>query len=213
MKEKSMAIQGKSQSPATEKKMKQNQKRKETNETSPTDWKGDGVDHINVNNDGLTEIGQMLSHRYEFPFVHSHFGRFKTLEGFEYYIRSLGKNDRFRTLHGERLAAYIKRVDMPELNIPNYRAIKVDALYQRIMQQPELKQMVAESTLPFDFYYVIRTSGLPVRPPFHLWMSKGLEEIRKAIKENREPDFTFLKTFKKKGIYDAILEIILKKEA
>lgn len=158
--------------------------------TSAAQWKGDGVDHINVWEDAVTEMGRMLSHRHEASFNHSHFGRFKTIEGFDNYIQSVEKDDRLRYMSGSPLSYLAKQ--LTHVPILYFRAILVDTYYQRIKQDKVLADLFVNSTLPFDLYYIVKKTGIKVRPARALWFAEGLEEIRRAMQEGGEPNLTFL---------------------
>lgn len=157
---------------------------------SASAWKGDGVDHINVWEDGVTDMGRMLSHRHEASFNHSHFGRFKTVEGFDNYIQSVEKDDRLRYMSGPPLSHLAKQ--LTHVPILYFRAILVDTYYQRIKQDKKLSDLFINSTLPFDLYYIVKRTGVKVRPARALWFAEGLEEIRRAMQEGGEPDLGFL---------------------
>lgn len=167
---------------------------------NPQTWKKDGEDHINVWEEAATDLGRMLSHRYKLQFNHSHFGRFTTIEGFDAYIQSKEKDDRLRFLNGARLRMLISQ-GITRDPVQNFRAILVDTYYQRIKQSAEITKLFIESTLPFDLYYVVKQSGVRVRPARASWFIQGLEEVRRAMKEGVEPDLGFLMVNAKIGIY------------
>jgi hypothetical protein len=76
---------------------------------------------------------------------------------------------------------------MPRVRVQNFKAIILDSIDQRIKQNEKLLKSFSESTLPFD-YYKTNSSGIRIRPEHFKWFLTGLEELRKAIKENREPN-------------------------
>lgn len=152
----------------------------------------DGVDHINMAEDGQTELGRDLSHGARIPFVHNYYGQFNTMNNFWYYIRSVERDDRLRTFYGKRLKTFVENTS--HCRIPNFRLIVMDANWQKICQTPKLLENIKNSTLPFDFWYRYRRAdGIRIRPNFAHWLIAGFEEIRKALKENRDPDFGFLR--------------------
>lgn len=165
-------------------------------------WTADGVDHINLWEEGETELGRILSHRCELVFDHSHLGRFKTMEALDKYVMSRDRDDRIRNLTGPALKKHTANI----VNAPvtNFRAIIMDSNWQRVKQYPDLANVMKDSTLPFDVYYILRTSGMRVRPTRYQWLIAGFEEIRRALKEGREPDFNFLKEKKEAETYEFI---------
>lgn len=167
---------------------------------SPMLWKGDGEDHINIYDRSETELGAILVHNSKLTFVHNIFGRFYDMESFWHYIQSAERDDRTRTMTGQILKNFAKKLTMTR--VKNFRAIIMDANYQRIKQYDPVVQAMKESTLPFDCYYVNEETGLRTRPVFFKWLIMGFEEIRRALKEEREPDFGFLLDQPGTGIYE-----------
>ena len=175
---------------------------------NPQTLKGDGEDHINVWDAATTELGKILSHSYKFEFHHLIFGKFKTMESFWSYVRSKERDDQIRSLSGRPLKEFVDN-KLTICQITNFKAIIMDTHWQRIRSSQPLMEEIRNSTLRFDCYYINAHSGLPTRPTMYKWICLGLEEIRKAIKENREPDFKFLLDVKNSGIYDFVHDHII----
>lgn len=188
-------------------KVKKAKHRHERSLCSPMQLGDDGTDHINVGDDAVTDLGKMLNHRADNQFQHSHFGKFRTMEGFNLWLLSNERDDRLRQLQGTKLRSLSKKITKLPETIPNFKAIIIDSYYQSIIQNENLKKAVENSTLPFDVYYVMEDTKLRVRPARYNWLLYGLEEIRKAIKENREPQLKHLLDYHRRGrgIYDDIL--------
>lgn len=162
----------------------------------------DGVNHINMSDEGQTELGRMLAHTSRLPFTHSHYGHFNTMNNFWYYIRSVERDDRLRSFYGKRLKTFLK-TNTTHCRIPNFRVIIMDANWQRVQQHPLLATALKDSGLPLDCWYRYRReNGLRLRPNFAFWLIAGFEEIRKALKENREPDFDFLRDTKDTDVFE-----------
>lgn len=171
--------------------------------TSPMKLGLDGVDHINTWEGAETLIGQFLSHNYHHKFHHNLFGRFDSIEAFWYYIRSEERDDGIRSMSGKTLKEFIDKLNLNR--VTNFRAIIMDTQYQRIKQFKDIVEEIKTSVLPYDCYYINSKSNLRTRPGFFRWIMEGHEEIRKALKENREPDFGFLLDQKNSGIYDFVI--------
>lgn len=157
---------------------------------TPMLWTEDGVDHINIWEEGATDLGQVMSHSSPIELNHSLFGRFSNMQAFWNYIQSVERDDRIRALTGRNLRQFSQK--LTPAKVVNFRAIIMDSNYQRAKQYPLIVKELVESSLPFDCYYLHRTSKVRIRPNFFLWLNRGWEEIRKALKEDREPDFSFL---------------------
>lgn len=149
-------------------------------------WKEDGGDHINIGVSAFTELGKGLNFGSKISFRHSIFGHFENVECFWHYLRSEDRDDRIRGLTGIALTKFMKNVN--KVQHINFRAMILDAHYQRIYQNDFLYNEIIASTLTFDCYHV-NEAGIRIRPSHYKWLIQGLEEIRKALKENREPDY------------------------
>jgi len=170
---------------------------------SPMNWKGDGIDHINIWEHSNDPLGKFLANGSKTVFDHKYFGTFRSVESFWKWIQSEERDDRIRHMSDTRLRRFSKSLKV--LRIVNFKAIIMDAVYQKINTYPEYKKLLKESELPLDLYYLNQRSGVKIRPTFFNWFILGLEEIRSAIKENREPVFTMLLDRKKSDIYDFVL--------
>lgn len=165
----------------------------------------DGVDHINVWDAAETELGKLLCNNSPLSFVHNVLGKFYSIESFWHYIQSVERDDSIRTMYGPALKSFSRRSQSQQ--VKNFRAVIIDAAYQRIKQYPALAEAMAESTLKFECYYIDRNAGgLRVRPNFFKWLILGFEEIRLALKENREPELKFLMDDQSEGadLYEGI---------
>jgi hypothetical protein len=153
----------------------------------------DGVNHINIYEGGATELGKALTHSIHIGFVHQVFGRFGSIETFWHYIRSVERDDRMRNMPHNKLLKFSEKLQTQR--IPNFYALIMQANYDKINQTPEILNAMRDSSLPFDYYYMYkRKDGIRIRRTFAHWVVPGFEEIRKALKEKRQPDFTFLIT-------------------
>lgn len=160
----------------------------------------DGVDHINIWSSATTDLGSVLDHAGPLPLNHSVFGYFDTMTAFWYYIQSEERDDRIRGM--QPLAAYRFGKMMTSRRVINFRAIIADSNWQRIKSKPLLIKLLEQSDLPFDAYRVNNETGLRTRPPFFGWLLWSFEEIRKAVKENREPNFSSLLDRRNTDIYE-----------
>lgn len=152
----------------------------------------DGVDHINIWEQGETDLGKALAHATNLSFVHSRYGRFSNIESFWHYIRSSERDDRIRTMIGKTLKQFAYK--LTPCRVPNFRAIIMNANYQKLVQNPEIIDVLVNTDMPFDCYYIYRREdGIRVRPNSASWIISGFNEIRKAFKEEREPDLSFLR--------------------
>lgn len=163
----------------------------------------DGVDHINVSPYAKTEIGQALANEVGIEVRHSVFGVFKSITGFWYYIKSQQRDDRCRKLIGKSLKDFSRGLILSE--VKNFRAIILDTVWQKICQHPEIKDELVKTDLPFECYFEDRNTGLRQRPNYFAWFIEGLNELREAAKENREPILSKFLDEQGTGIYDFVV--------
>lgn len=146
----------------------------------------DGVTHINIYTLGKTELGKGLAHFTFSPFKHPYYGPFNSMEGFWYFIKAKEPDDTLRNLAGYKAKEYGKK--LPGRFRENFKEIVVDANFHKIDQNPRLKQLIVESVLPFDHYYLYGPGNLLIRPKGFEWLVEGFEHIRVLLREGREPD-------------------------
>lgn len=152
----------------------------------------DGEDHINIWEQGHTELGLALCHKIEMKFDHPDFGRFKSVEGFWHWLRDKNRDDRHRQSHGmsaKRMAMHNEII----MNVENFKYHIMVANWVKINNYPALVEMIEESALPFEMYFQNGKNGIYVRPASAFWLLEAFEEVRKAIKEKRQPDFDYLR--------------------
>lgn len=155
----------------------------------------DGITHINVGGRVKTELGQLLNPLAFSRFNHPVFGPFISMEGFWWYIQAHDdpQRDRFRYLAGMNAKHEGKKIRYHHL--PNFQQIINEANFFKIEQNPRILQLVLESELPFQMYYIFRSNdpeapktGVVVRPQPGIWLVNGFEEIRAMFKEGRRPE-------------------------
>lgn len=145
----------------------------------------DGVTHINIDMDGATELGRQLAHFSKVPFNHPVFGQFNTMEGFWVYIRSEAPLDDLRYLPGHRAKLMGKTVK--SVRVENFEEIIMQANYYRIEQHPELRQMLVDSVLPFENYYLYGDEKIAIRPASAPIIVRLFESLRDMFKHNLPP--------------------------
>ena len=152
----------------------------------------DGVDHINIWEKASTELGIALSHMADLPFTHETYGKFRSVEGFWHYIRSVTRDDRTRMMAGYKAKKFGDTLESKR--VEDFKAIIMDANWQKIKQYDPLVEELKKSTLPFDVYYLFNNDvNVRVRPASAFWLIEGFNEIRKCLKENTKPNFNFLR--------------------
>lgn len=170
--------------------MNQHQTQETTADTEEAYYKQDGITHINTHTKSNKELGRMLSHYYEAPFVHPYFGRFKCIEGFWYYIRGGCKDDGFRNLDGyrskQRAQKGAKNGTYEKRNVPHLKDVLLHANFYKIDQNEDIKKALIESTLPFDHYFVFGPGKLVIKPNGSDWLVDIFTELREVFRGNQK---------------------------
>lgn len=178
-------------------------------------YQEDGVNCINIWINGETELGRVLDKSFKMQFKHKQLGNFTSIDGIWNYLLSGDFDDRLRYATGKHLTYLARKLEEnkeknAEIFTPiNFRAIILDSTFQKIKNFPNLEIAVKESNLPFDCWFVDKETKVKQRLiKYGYWFIPGIEEIRLALKENREPNLTKWKRNPDKGIYDDVLEKI-----
>lgn len=170
---------------------------------NPNTRGADGEDHINISPYAATELGRAISNEVAVDVRHKIFGKFRSVTGFWYYIKSKERDDRCRQLIAKGLKDFTKGLTLSE--VKNFRAIILDTVWMKVEQYPAIREALRESTLPFECYFEDRNTGLRQRPNYFSWFLDGMNEIRSAIQEDRLPDLERFLDDKNSGIYDFVL--------
>lgn len=170
---------------------------------NPNTRGADGEDHINISPYAATELGRAISNEVAVDVRHKIFGKFRSVTGFWYYIKSKERDDRCRQLIAKGLKDFTKGLILSE--VKNFRAIILDTVWKKVEQYPAIREALCESTLPFECYFEDRNTGLRQRPNYFSWFLDGMNEIRLAIQEDRLPDLERFLDDKSSGIYDFVL--------
>lgn len=144
----------------------------------------DGKDHINAASSGATELGRHLSTYHNANFKHSICGPFVSMEGFMWYIST--ENDKFRNCSGHAAATAGRKLNIRGKRATThafYTAAVADGYWQYVNGNEHLKQLMIESTLPFDMYSVNEETGFPIRIGHAEWLCHTFELIRQALQQ------------------------------
>lgn len=159
---------------------------------NPGSWLKDAVDHINISRYSESPVGRALNLDNVRHWNHPVLGPFRSLNTLWFFLKAKYKTDAIRSLSGHELKNFVaKRCGGQVGRVPNFRAIILHSAYLRLKACPDILAEFVKSTLPFDCYRTME-SGVRVRFEHSMWFAGGHEEIRAALKENREPNFNHL---------------------
>ena len=155
-------------------------------------WKGDGEDHINIGNLAQTDLGRMLNPAKRMQFTHPVLGSFATLSNLWHFARARVPVDEIRTIPPRRTADMTRAGDGTVTDpAGNFDYIVAEGAWILVQRNVKMRDMLKESTLPFDIYQV-NEAGLRSRIVRLLPVVRIYEEIRLALKEDRDPNFKWL---------------------
>ena len=165
----------------------------------------DGVDHINCDKSAKTDLGLILAITTDLDWRHEYLGNFLSIQRFWYFVTSPSLNDKFRSIRWQEL----RRLQAEEgtETMPNFRALMVDAMAQRIRQYPDIVEAMKNSTLPFDCYAEPRENSdkeptTRKRQAYADWIVEALTEIRAALKEDREVNIDKFRVVRQGDLYE-----------
>lgn len=172
-------------------------------------WKEDGVDHINISRYSKSTLGRLLDFDHARAFDHPILGPFKSINSLWYFIRAKIQNDHIRMLSGAELKDFVyNKCGGLKGGIPNFRAVIMHSAWLRLRSFRDYAAKLKECDLALDSYRRLE-SGIRVRFEQTPWVVSGYEEIRKALQENREPDFSFLLDKGHLDIYEGVLKMLV----
>lgn len=140
----------------------------------------DGITHINTWSKGKTELGRLLSNFAYAPFKHPEYGTFNSLEGFWYYISTGEVCDELRMLHGYEAKKRGQQLTDCRDDIPEFKELIIQATYCKLVDNPEILDMLINSTLPLVHYCVY--DGKIKQAPSSKFQLEYMEELRDAFK-------------------------------
>ena len=131
-------------------------------------WEKDGEDHVCIERKARTELGRALClDNGDYPFTSRYFGRFSSIEGFWLYVTcpNFNRREHLRTVHGASLQGIRREALATSNKVNNIRAIVMQAMYDRIVQNEKLRTLFIDNTLPFDMYHIDNETGRRMRAP------------------------------------------------
>lgn len=144
----------------------------------------DGIDHINIFSQGRTELGRLLSNFAHTKFTYPPFGSFNSAEGFYFWYLTGQKHDSFKYLHGSSAKTEGKKYKSDRIDktgmTDEILEVLCTMLLNKVQCNPELQQMLIESTLPFVHYY--EYNGNISYPKGYDWICPTYDEIRNILK-------------------------------
>lgn len=158
---------------------------------SPNNVGKEGVDHINISIQSETRLGKLLDPAYLKTINYKYVGKFNSVLSLWYWVRSANLDDNFRRLTGAKLKMYAEANGVFGNYVPNFKAIVAKATWTKIKGYPNILKEIKEldPKLKFYSYHVVKSSGVRICTNYAAMIIDVIEEIVKAVKEDREPNF------------------------
>lgn len=151
----------------------------------------DGIHHINIWNNGKTELGRMLYQTANALFSHPEFGHFASVLGFWQWLIEKEPDDELRRKYNGQVKKYLARRGPRATRFINDKeAIFFAVNWMKIEQNQEIKEALINSTLPFKeyYYFVGKTNVHRINQRGQEWVCRMFEDIRAMMKARQEPD-------------------------
>jgi len=159
---------------------------------SPNKAGKEGVDHINISIQSETRIGKLLDPAYLKAFNYRYVGKFNSVMSMWYWVRSPQLDDNFRRLTGSKLKMYAETNKVFANYVPNFQAIIAQATWLKIKGYANIIKEIKEldPNIKLYSYHIVKSSNLRICTNYASMIIEIAEELFKAIREDREPDFS-----------------------
>lgn len=157
----------------------------------------DGRDHINVHHHAKTDLGLALAPHAEFSVIHPQYGQFLTVQGLLAWLTNPNQPDIYRTMSGREVDASMRAYGITD-RLRDYAYQYLFATWYKIKSHAKVERWMHDSSLRFEHYYLHNTLDpvtqqktgniIRIRNKSAGWVINGMEELRKALHENREPE-------------------------
>lgn len=137
----------------------------------------DGVSHINVFTRGRTKLGRDLSNFQECNIVHPYFGRFRTLEGLWFYLKTGRKEELFRVLNGHDAKKQGKLQETVHYAL--FTKMFKLGIVEKLAKSDDLRRELLNNELPLVHYY--NFGGNVVVPQRQEWQIEFWQVLRDTL--------------------------------
>lgn len=165
----------------------------------PNDFSEELIDHINISIHSISMIGQLLSPEFIRDVFYPRLGRFSSVYSLWAWLREKDHPDILRGLKPDKIKRYFQvSEEHKTIYVKNFKAIIATATWMKFKNQIKVIEQVKKlpSDIHFLFYAYVGKSNIRITSSLPSWTIDIAEEIIKAIKEDREPDFLFLASHK-----------------
>jgi len=145
----------------------------------------DGVDHINIHpHHAQTALGKDLSMYAIFPFTHPVLGDFTCIEGYWFYLKTLGADEVFRQNSSPRQYRF-KAKHMAQYRLEYFQEMVLDGFYYKLLAHRFLREAFLNSDLPIVQYWI--SEGKRMAPSGLSFINSGLKSLRDILRAGQVP--------------------------
>lgn len=129
----------------------------------------DGLDHINIDINGATDLGRFLSIDADYYFTLPKYGSFSSIRALWTYLSTVGHPDNLRhmPIHQLREFARVRDQENKTFNHPELLFVCAYVLADKVKHNPDVVEtMIQSGTAPFKSYYK-RENGIGTH--IHAW--------------------------------------------
>lgn len=185
---------------------------------NPNKFGKEGEDHINISIQSETRLGKVFDPAYLKVINYKYIGKFNSVLSLWYWVRSPILDDNIRRLTGRNLKMYAEKSGVFNKFVPNFKAIIGQATWYKIKSYPDvIKEIKAlDENKAITSYHIVKSSGLRITTSYASLIIDIAKLIIKAVKEDKEPDFSvFVDTKDKAGMLylEGVLEKVMSSEA
>lgn len=157
----------------------------------PNNFKGELEDHVNLSVHSKCKLGKLFDPNYIKIINYPYIGKFNSVMSLWYWLNTNGENDKIRKYVGKELFTAVKDKKPYRGNIVNFRAIIGYATWLKVKEYPDLLKELKElpDSISLISYHIDRSNKLRLRTAYSNIIISVAEEIRSALKENRQPNF------------------------
>ncbi len=143
----------------------------------------EGETHINIYSKSKLELGRLLSNFAYSPFQCED-GRFNSVEGYWYWLNT--KDERLKKLYGFDAKKLGRELVKNEIDTEEFQSKIKSAITNKIYQNPKIKHLLNESSLPLDHYYYYGDINNPqiIYLPQYQWIVDTITSIRTELRSN-----------------------------
>jgi hypothetical protein len=150
--------------------------------------KEDGITHINIYSKSALPLGRALSNFFASTFIHPKYGKFKSVEGFYYWLLTGKIFNELKELVGYEAKKFGESKEPAIKRDKKFKEEIQEAIGLKIIQNDYIQNLLIKSSLPFaHYYYYGDKDKKPVvyyKEKEHHYIIEAVEQIRKELKEN-----------------------------